>query len=120
MREPSEVGTVIRTRLRGESVVQRWIACGRGIWVCEDDGTRASWDALTDHELLHSGYTPPTPEPTLPLAVVCDGEGVLRYRVMDCRLAVWMRADHAGFCPWDEVPQKPNRVEILFPGVPDA
>jgi len=120
MREPSELGTVILARMRGESALTRWTYCGRGVWSREIDATRASWAALIDHELLHHGYTPPTPEPTLPLAVVRDGEGVLRHRVMDCRLAVWMRADGAGFCPWDEVPQEPNRVEILFPGVPDA
>ena len=123
MREPSKPGAIVLLS-NGEALLLveptgpwGWWNLTRKVWT--------DWASVSDlvPSIVHHGYTPPpppTPEPTLPFAVVRDGEGVFRQRVMDCRLAVWMRADGAGFCPWDEVPQEPNRVEIIFPGVPDA
>lgn len=118
MREPEGIGAVVCTSLADLYVRTRpdydraWYSLRANAYMAWDE-----IDHLRPVVLIGPGYTPPTPEPTGELAVVRDGEGVLRYRTTDCRLAVWARADDAGFCPWDEVPQP---VEILFAGVPDA
>jgi hypothetical protein len=114
MREPGGLGTVVR-----DADGWLWARFHDGRWY-DERGNCKTWDEIDSPIFVHQGYAPPTLEPTGTLAVIRDGEGVLRYRIMDCLLAVWARADDAGFCPWDEVPQEPNRVEILFPGVPDA
>jgi hypothetical protein len=93
----------------------RWTYCGGGVWEREGGVLRAFWDALTDHELLHPGYTPPTPEPLPWGAIVRDANGHTPSRIGNFPQP-WVFPDLSRG-DWSDVAQP---VEILFPGVPDA
>ena len=116
MREPSEVGTIVLLS-NGEALLlvdpttpRDWWSITRKVWT--------KWSAVSDllPSIVRHGYTPPpppTPEPTLPYAVVRDADGDVMFRAS--------RRDYylpgAGIFPWSEIVQP---VEIIFAGVPDA
>jgi hypothetical protein len=115
MREPTEVGTIVLLS-NGEALllvdptrIGDWWSITRKVWV--------EWSEVSDlvPTIVRHGYTPPpppTPEPTLPHAVVRDAEGDVMFATRDG----WYLPG-AGAFPWAEMVQP---VEILFPGVPDA
>ena len=115
MREPSEPGTIVLLS-NGETLLLVKSSGPWGWW----NMTRKwwqEWAAVSDlaPSIVHHGYippTPPTPEPTLPHAVVRDAEGDVMFGTREG----W-HLPNVGTISWSEVVQP---VEILFPGVPDA
>jgi hypothetical protein len=81
------------------------------------------WSSVSDlvPTIVRHGYTPPpppTPEPTLPCAVVRDAEGELWALLMsNAYVERWRKFGQFGYSPWAEMVQP---VEIIFPGVPDV
>jgi hypothetical protein len=116
MREPSEVGTIVLLS-NGEALLlvkatwpSGWWNLTRKVW--------QEWSAVSDlvPSIVRHGYTPPpppTPEPTLPYAVVRDAEG----GVMVKRDGDWLHLPSDASLPWRDLVQP---VEIIFAGVPDA
>jgi hypothetical protein len=115
MHEPTELGTIVLLS-NGDALLLvnpkwpfRWRNITRERW--------QEWSEVSDlvPTIVRHGYTPPpppTPEPTLPHAVVRDAEG-------DVMVGVdggWYLSRDEVF-PWRELAQP---VEILFPGVSDA
>ena len=115
MREPTEVGTIVLCS-NGEALLLVDTKGRLGWW----NITRKMWQAWSEFSDLvpstvRHGYTPPTPptpEPTLPHAVVRDAEGDVMFATREG----WYLPS-AGVFPWSEMVQP---IEILFPGVPDA
>ena len=110
MREPTELGSVAT-----DNWGDLWARYHAGRWY-DRHGNAKTWGKIDAPTLVHRGYTPPpppTPEPTLPYAVVRDAEGDVMVRDRNC----WHLLSGASFY-WSEDLVQP--VEILFPGVPDA
>jgi hypothetical protein len=115
MREPTETGTIVLLS-NGEALLlvkaswPSWWNITRKVW--------QEWSAFSDlvPSIVRHGYTPPpppTPEPTLPYAVVRDAEGGVAFK----RAGGHYYVPDLGLIAWWGLAQP---VEILFPGVPDA
>jgi hypothetical protein len=109
MHEPTELGSVA-----ADNWGDLWARFHDGRWY-DRLGNAKTWDKIDSPTLVHRGYippTPPTPEPTLPHAVVCDAEGDVMFGTREG----W-HLPNVGTISWSEVVQP---VEIIFPGVSDV
>ena len=115
MREPTEPGTIVLLS-NGWALLLVEPKWPSGWWNLTIKAWQG-WSEFSDlvPSIVRHGYTPPTPptpEPTLPHAVVRDAEGDVMFATRDG----WYLPG-AGAFPWAEMVQP---VEILFAGVPDA
>ena len=118
MREPTEPGTVVLLS-NGEALLlvePKW-PCG---WWNLTIKAWQGWSEFSDlvPSIVRHGYTPPpppTPEPTLPYAIVQDAEDAAMIRGRDGH---WYVVGGKGVrFSWAAIEQ---HAKILFPGVPDA
>jgi hypothetical protein len=116
MREPSQVGTIVLLS-NGEALLLVEPTGTFGWW----NLTRKMWTQWSEFSdlvptIVCHGYNPPpppTPEPTLPYAVVRDAEGDVAFKAAAGEYYV----RNIDVLPWSGLVQP---VEIIFPGVPDA
>ena len=122
--EPTAIGTVVEAGISGYPDDVRTILVrvhgGPQPWY-EASGSavscRTEWRYLRNPVVVHEGYTPPTPEPQRPGAVVRDGNGWVHVSIYDTsqRAMRWHMVDDAcDKCPWDALKQP---VEVLFEAV---
>lgn len=93
---------------------QLWIQVFDGCW-WNQHNLSADFDALSNVEVISTGYFPPVEEPTKPLAVIEDAHGFTFVAIYsESGQVFWTYDDGSGSKAWSDMEQP---VTVLFEGV---
>jgi hypothetical protein len=115
MREPTELGSIIRDAegylwVLADSVPCKWFSPARGEW--------RRWDEIDALEPIHRGWTRPKPEPTNEWATIRTVAGLHWQRRADgCWYSVGLGPVRKA---WGLIPGISEGWVLVFAGVPDA